>query len=76
LLSAPLANIRTKLANRIRETTLPSHRLSAEQANVDALAAAVWTIVVAFHVDHRVETLFAGNCAALASFDAFVVRTH
>ena len=69
LLGTPLADIGTKAANLRCELAVPRHRLGAQQTDVDAFAAAVRTVVVAFHVDHRGEAHFAGGRTLLTSLD-------
>lgn len=76
LFRTPLTNICTQLTDRIGKATLAHHGLCAQQTDVDALAAAVGTIVVAIQIDHRIQACFAGNRTALASFDAFSISTH
>ncbi len=76
LLGAPLANIRTKLADRFREPTVPCHRLRTEQADVNALTTTVWAIVVTIHVNHCAETSLTRDRAFLASINAILVATH
>ena len=50
--------------------------MGAQQADVDALSAAMGAVVIAIHVDHGIEARFAGNGAALAGVNAFFIAFH
>jgi hypothetical protein len=69
LLGTPLADVSAEAADLASKFAVPRHRLGAQQTDVDAFAAAVRTIIVAFHVDHRSEAHFACGRALLTRLD-------
>src|SRR5690606_12074208 len=73
LFRAPFTDLGTNLTIGRGELASPRLRLGTEQADVDALAAAVGAIVVAHFANHRLEATLAGDGTFLAGFDTRIV---
>ena len=70
LLRAPVADIGADRTEPLGEPALADHRANALLAQVDALDAALGTIVGAVVSRHLVQTVLAGDDAGLASLNA------
>jgi hypothetical protein len=71
LLGAPIADFRTEFAQAADKLAVASHRLSAQQTDIEAVAAAVGAIGVESQLfaDHEVQAAFAVCGTFVTGFD-------
>nr|WP_238388577.1 hypothetical protein [Roseimaritima ulvae] len=76
LLGTPLASLGTETADLVRKPTVSRARLGAQQTQVNALTTTMRTIIVALHIDHRMQTTLTSGGALQTGFDTFFTGRH